>query len=148
MRFVGVGLGHGQLPWVELEEDRDELDERVVVEVVEPVVVEVVAELLLVELVVAVVEVEPTEARSSDTVPLDPEVELVVEPEVELVVEVAGAAMARAVVPPTTLITAADAATMRDRRVRLQRRRVAVVISGRFMVQPCAATVGRSCGSC
>jgi len=144
---VGVALGHGQLPWVELEEDRDELDERVVVEVVEPVelvVVEVVAEVLLGELVVAVVEVEPTEARSSDTVPFDPEVD----PEVELVVEVAGAAMARAVVPPTTLITAADAATMRLRRVRLQRRRVAVLISGRFMVQPCAASVGRSCGSC
>jgi hypothetical protein len=142
-----VALGHGQLPWVELDEDRDELDERVVVEVVEPVelvVVEVVAEVLLGELVVAVVEVEPTEARSSDTVPLDPEVD----PEVELVVEVAGAAMARAVVPPTTLITAADAATMRLRRVRLQRRRVAVLISGRFMVQPCAASVGRSCGSC
>jgi hypothetical protein len=142
-----VALGHGQLPWVELDGDGDELDERVVVEVVEPVapvepaasvVVEVVAALLLVELVVAVAEVEPTEARSSDAVPLDPEVD----PEVGLVVGVAGAATARAAVPPTTLIAAADAATMRDRRVRLQRRRVAVLISGRFMVPPCAVSVG------
>ena len=93
---MGGALGHGQLPWVELDEDRVELDEWIVVEVV--------VELLLVELVVAVVEVEPTEARSSDTVPLEPEVE----PLVELVVEVAGAARARAVVPPTTLIAAAD----------------------------------------
>ncbi len=80
--------------------------------------------------VVAVVAVEPTEARSSEVLdaamPDDEPVDAVVE-------VVGGAATASAAVPPTTPIAAAEAATRRERRVRLQRRRVAVVISGLFM---------------
>jgi len=110
-----------QLPWVELVADLDDVEDELHELLVEDVVVELVD--------VAVVAVEPTEARSSEApvaaVPDD-------EP-VDAVVEVDGAATASAAVPPTTPIAAADTATMRDRRVRLQRRRVAVLIRGLFM---------------
>jgi hypothetical protein len=120
------GVDIAQLPWVELETDPDEDDEALLV------VVEVVAAVLFVELVaavevVAVVELEPTAARSSDDVVVG-EV-----PTDAVVAVVVGAARARAAVPPTTLSAAAEPATMRERRVRFQRRRVAVLISGLFM---------------
>ncbi len=82
--------------------------------------------------VVAGVELEPTAASPPEV--LD---ELVAD-----VADVVAGAMASAVVPPTTPTAATEAAMMRDRRVRLQRRRVAVLIRGRFMAPRCAACVG------
>ena len=127
---------------MDLVEPDDEVPDEDVVVVVVAWLLEPAAE------VVAVLEVEPTAARSSD-VAVEP-VELVVAVEPELVVApvVAGVVSASAVVPPTTLTIAADAATMRDRRVRLHRRRVAGLISGRLMVRSCAVVVGRSSGPC
>jgi hypothetical protein len=128
----GPSGGHRQLPWVELDAAVD-------------VVVEVAA-VLLVELVVAVVAVDPTAARSVDTMADDDCVAVVAAVELAAVV-VAGAARARAAVPPTTPTMAADVATMRDPRVRLHRRRVAVLISWWLMSPPWRRRVGDGCGA-
>jgi hypothetical protein len=86
--------------------------------------------------VVAVVVVDPTDARSPVVEPV-PELEVAVDD----AVVVAGAVTANAVVPPTTPMAAAEAAMARARRVRCHRRRVAVLIRCFSMPRLCAAGV-------